>query len=96
MSIKEKKLVGSLSETDKENLNLINYQDIEGTPFVIVDKEVEGEEGRKYFAMFGKYQMHEAFESRSEAIKWAKKVTWNKILQLIIAVVTEQNNLNKE
>ena len=86
---------------DKQNSNSsnenekINYENVEDTPFYIMYKDKE------YIVCMGNYRLHEeAFKTKIEAIKYAKQITWNKLMVVIeLAVNTlvkkeSINNLN--
>lgn len=67
---------------DSENMNkqgcLIEYKSVLGTPFTIVRKE-----GIK-FGVMGKHQITETTENEEELEEELKKITWNRLIQVIM------------
>ena len=80
----------SSNTTDKQ---VSTFKPLEGTPFTLVSDE------GKVFGIMGKYRLTECFESEEEAEKEVKKITWDRLIQVISIMINEQDkikNLNEE
>lgn len=87
---------GSAEGTDKQNLNseLVTYSEVKGTPFTIA--KVVKEKHTEYYILMGKYRVQEegvSYIAEKEAIKEAKTITWEKIMQVISVMIIEQKKL---
>ncbi len=92
----KKKLNGTSEQTDNKELNLIEYVEIDDTPFTVVG-EYKDEVGRyQWYIMMGKYRLTEDIGGRQKAIDEAKVITWEKIMGLIGVMVEEYNAKNKK
>jgi hypothetical protein len=60
-----------------------------GTPFSIIEKEGD------YFGALGNHRITDIYEDKKELEKNLKKTDWDKIVQVIYAVVEQFNNKNK-
>jgi len=65
------------------------FTQIEGTPFTVV------EEGKEYFSIIGNHRITETFLTKEICIEETKKITWDRIVQVIWAVATKIENINK-
>lgn len=70
----------STKTIDKQDSNyeLITRTDVEDSPFVIIGKDNE------YFGVMGKYRITEPEETKEEVLKKLQKITWNRIIQVIM------------
>ena len=75
------KLDGKSENTNKQEC-LIEYEHIKDTPFTIVSKE-EG-----HFGVMGKHQITEVKENKEVLRRELKKITWNRLIQ-VIAILKE-------
>jgi len=63
---------------------------IENTPFTIVEMNKE------YFGVIGSHRITEMYESKEECEKNLKEITWDRLTQVIWAVVEKfKHNLEK-
>lgn len=76
-----------LLDTTDKNSYLVEFEEIEGTPFTAV-KEMEN-----WFIVMGKYRLSEPFENKETAIEWSKIIDWNKITTVMTILLKEQENL---
>lgn len=67
-------------ETDNKNYSLIEKTDVEDTPFMIISTE-EG-----HFIVMGENRLSEPYKNKAEALTAAKKITWNRIVQVILII----------
>lgn len=77
--------------TNVENMNnksfnyeLLEREEVKGTPFTVIKGDIENNtqfEGWGIF--FGKYLMETPYKTKNEAIKEAKKVTWDRVIKVI-------------
>lgn len=79
---------GNASETLKENYSndkskLIEKIEIENTPFTIMKHKDE------WYILIGKYRLSEGYINKLEALEEAKKMTWEKIMQVIGVMIEE-------
>lgn len=71
----KKELLNQQEDQDKkESTSLINYREVKGTPFVVV----EGEKG--IILVLGNHVVKSGFESTEQAIKYVKAKSWELIL----------------
>ena len=77
---------GSLDTTDKQ----ISLKIIENTPFAIVTEKGQN------FGVIGKHRITESYEKIEELEEELKKIDWDKIVQVIWAVVKQFNLKEKE
>ena len=80
----------SSNTTDKQ---VSTFKPLYGTPFTLVTDE------GKVYGVMGKYRLTEGFESEEEAEKEVKKITWDRLIQVISIMINEQDkikNLNEE
>lgn len=70
------------------NSEIIRRIDVKDTPFEIIVQE------GKAFGVMGKYRITEAYEKESTVHEELKKVTWNRIVQIIM-LLWEQKEENK-
>lgn len=70
----------SLIELKEENYEMVERENIEDTPFTVITVKETGE----HFACLGKYRITEPVKTKAECIKEVKKVTWNRIVQVIL------------
>lgn len=83
-------------KTDKQD-SLIEYKEVENTPFTIV-KKVEENDEINYFVLFGKYRISEALKTEEEATEQATTIDWWKIMSVAHAIaeqIIEQNEIKK-
>jgi hypothetical protein len=76
---------------DKQDSNYeIKTTIIENTPFTIVEMNKE------YFGVIGSHRITEMYESKEECEKNLKEITWDRLTQVIWAVVEKfKHNLEK-
>lgn len=92
METKVKQLHTSANGTDKENSSreeLVKRKNIENTPFEIITIE-----GRSFGAM-GSYRVTEAYEKIKDVEKELTKITWDRIVQVIMILNEVKSNLDK-
>lgn len=75
-----------LLKPDSRNTELLEKEEVEGTPFTIVKNE------ELWYILLGKYRLTEGYEDKEEALKEANVINWNKILQVCIIIGKEVNN----
>lgn len=69
-------------DKDEPNSELVTKEEIKDSPFTII-----GTEG-KYFGAIGKYRITEPVDNKEEIRKDLKKITWNRIVQVML-ILTE-------
>lgn len=77
-------LQDSTNTTDKQTSSneLITRDEVKDSPFTIIG--IEGQ----YFATMGMYRITETYSSKEEAEEEVKKITWNRIIQ-VVQLLTE-------
>lgn len=83
-------------KTNKQDY-LIEYEQIENTPFTVVKREEENDE-TNYYVMFGKYRISEAIKNQEEARANARELDWWKIMSVAHAIaeqIIDQKELEK-
>lgn len=80
-----KKSQMNVKEADKQNSSeTIERENIENTPFTLIKVE------EKWFGAMGKYRITEPSASKKEIETELKKVTWNRIVQVIQILIENQ------
>jgi len=75
-----------MSKTKIENMEvqtgeeLIQRKDVKDTPFTIISKTDTNE----HFAVIGEYRITEVYDSKNKVEKEVKKITWNRIVQVMM------------
>ena len=69
---------------------LIKRYTIADTPFTVI------EEGGQFFGVMGKYRVTLSYDTREECENDLKEITWNRILQVSLILIQEQNIFKKE
>lgn len=78
-------------EADPRGTKLIDYHEVETTPFTI------GEYEGKFYILLGQTRIsEEVYENLEEAQGEAEKITWNKIFQLIGITIEKIATLNSK
>lgn len=89
----ELKQLEDLSNTTDNNTFLVEFEQLENTPFTIVKKEDE------FFGVLGEHRVTEIFNNIDELKKDLEQINWNRIIQVIWGVVEKFKNIeniNKE
>ena len=77
-----------LSKNEK-NTKLVEFKEVKGTPFTLAKQNEE------WYILLGKCRLSEGYGTEKEGEKEAKRVCWNKIMQVISVIITEEKELNK-
>jgi len=72
-----------------DSSNELTFENIEGTPFTVV------KENNEYFSIIGNHRLTETFLSKKICIEETKKITWDRIVQVIWAVSAKMESINK-
>jgi len=64
------------------NKELIQRKEVKNTPFTIISKTDTNE----HFAVMGDYRITEVYDSQNKVEKEVKKITWNRIIQVMMIV----------
>lgn len=80
----------SVETLDNKNLNseLLETNQVENTPFTIVKHD------NKYFGVLGNHRITELFETKEECETELKDINWNRVMQVIWAVVEKFTKIN--
>ena len=78
-----------LLSKNKKNTKLVEFKQVKETPFTLAKQNEE------WYILLGKYRLSEGYETEKEAEKEAKRVCWNKIMQVNSVIITEEKQLNK-
>jgi hypothetical protein len=80
----------SVDVLDKQDAyEALKFEAIEGTPFTVVN------ENNEYFSIIGNHRITETFLNKEICIEETKKITWDRITQVIWAIATKIDNINK-
>jgi hypothetical protein len=80
----------SVEVLDKQDSSSeLKFEAIEGTPFTVVN------ENNEYFSIIGSHRITETFLNKEICIEETKKITWDRLVQVIWAISTKINNINK-
>ena len=72
-----------------ESISDLKYTNIENTPFTIVEEKGE------YFSIIGKHRITQNYESFEKCVEETKKITWDRIIQVIWAIAVKVDEINK-
>lgn len=75
------------------NYEVLKRQEIKDTPFTLVTLNNEGK--TEHFAAYGKYRITEHYDKADTCINEVKKVTWNRLVQ-VMALTLDFLNSNKD
>jgi translation elongation factor P/translation initiation factor 5A len=85
-----KQLISNVEKQNKQNSSkneeLVKREDVKDSPFQIIT--IDG----KTFGVMGKYRITEASNSKRKIKEELSKITWNRIIQVIMLL----NEVNKE
>jgi hypothetical protein len=71
-----------------ENNQIIERNEIENTPFVMVTLE------QGSFVALGNYRVSEVYETKEEAENYIKTITWDNLFNVIISLFEHLKNIN--
>lgn len=77
-----------LTETDERNTQLIEREEVEGTPFTLIKHD------EQWYILMGRYRLSEGM-TKEDALKNANTMDWNKILQVMTIIVQNQEDQNQ-
>lgn len=92
MKTQETEFEPTLDIALKENAELseeIKVKHIENTPFSIITQ------GADHYGVIGTHRITEKFENEEDCEKSVKEITWDRITQVIWAIVEKYKELNK-
>ncbi|AYQ58225.1 putative VP3 [Microviridae sp.] len=91
MEIKElSNTLTSVETLDNKNSNseMFTQEQIEDTPFTIIKHE------EQYFGVLGKHRITQLFDTKEECEADLKEINWNRVMQVIWAVVEKFTKVN--
>lgn len=91
MEIKESSNTQTSVETlDKQNSNseIFESSQVEETPFTIIKHK------EQYFGVLGNHRVTEIFDTKEECEANLKDINWNRVMQVIWAVVEKFTKIN--
>lgn len=81
----ESKQQEELSNTTDNKNYLIEFTDVENTPFKIVSQENE------FFGIMGKHRITEKYEDKEQLEKELRAFDWNRLVQVMVILTEELN-----
>lgn len=81
------KKVDNNESNSKEEL--VKRKEVENTPFTIITTN-----GKSFGAM-GKYRITEPYDKEEEVEKELKKITWNRLIQVVILLIDSKNDIEE-
>jgi hypothetical protein len=78
----------SSNTTDNQNYSNIEFRALEGTPFTMVKDE------KGYYGVIGTHRVTELYENEEECITEVTAITWDRLIQVIWAVVDKFTKVN--
>jgi len=90
---KVKQLHTNVNGTDKKNSGkeeLVKREKIKDSPFEIITQQ------GKSFGIMGDYRVTEQYEKKSEVKKELSKITWNRIVQVIMILEEVKDKLKQK
>jgi hypothetical protein len=91
MEIKESLNTQTSVETlDNKNSNseIFTHDQVEDTPFTIIKRD------EKYFGVLGNHRVTQLFDTKEECEADLKDINWNRVMQVIWAVVEKFTKIN--
>lgn len=76
-------------DSSNKNEELVTREEIKDTPFHIIGTE-EG-----FFGVVGKYRITEPNYNKKEIEKELKKITWNRIVQIMLILIETEGEVKK-
>lgn len=73
----------------KSNSEIIKRKDIKDTPFTVITVNKE------HFGSMGNYRITEKYKTRDAVERELKKVTWNRVIQVIMLLQEMNKETNK-
>lgn len=80
----------SVEQLDNMNSNseIIKIHEIKNTPFAVIETE------NQYFGVLGNHRITKPYETLEEALEETKKMNWDRVMQVIWAVVEKFTKIN--
>ena len=85
--------VEKANNNDSSNNEIIERFPIENSPFTVITVNNE------HFGVMGEYRMTESYETRKECAEELEKITWNRIIQVLMVlneITSKDEKFNKE
>ena len=76
-------------QDNNDSSNKLKITNLKGTPFSVI------EENEEYFAVIGSHRITETYETFEKCEKETKKITWDRIVQVIWAISLKVEDINK-
>jgi hypothetical protein len=70
------------------NYEIFQHEQVEETPFTIIKHE------EKYFGVLGNHRITQLFDTKEECEADLKDINWNRVMQVIWAVVEKFTKIN--
>jgi hypothetical protein len=81
----------SVETKDKQESSIdVNFENIENTPFTIVEQNGE------YFGTLGNHRLTDIYEDKEECKKDLTEITWNRLVQVIWGISEKFNKIKIE
>lgn len=75
----------------QKGTELVTRKEVKDSPFVVIGITAKEEsEKKEYFGVLGNYRITETYDTSEEVEKLLKKITWNRIVQVIL-IISELN-----
>lgn len=80
----------SVETLDNKNSNseIFTHEQVEETPFTIIKQD------EKYFGVLGNHKITQLFDTKEECETDLKDINWNRVMQVIWAVVEKFTKIN--
>lgn len=91
MEIKESSNTQTSVETldnKSSNSEIFTHEQVKETPFTIIKHD------EKYFGVLGNHMVTQLFDTKEECEKDLKDINWNRVMQVIWAVVEKFTKIN--
>lgn len=79
------------NNSNSGNTELVNTQEIEGTPFKLIKREKEG-----YFLVMGEYRITQETDDKEKLIKLAKSLDWNFMVNVLSTMMEIRDKVKAE
>lgn len=95
----QESLLHTKSKKTNNSNSLIEYKEVENTPFTVVTLEKENSEEKEYYVMFGKYRLSNDLGTFEKAMEEAETIDWWKIMGIAHAItetIIDEKNIKNE
>jgi len=84
--------VMKIVKNNPKSKELVKRTQVDETPFTIITDT----EKNVSFGVMGKYKITEDYKTEEECRSELKKITWNRLIQIVMLIIDTLNTMDKE